>query len=106
QNLQAETAKLKHDIAKLRAPRQMLHAFPRAIKSRLREKADSLSPASSLSPEFTFKIDETPNSVQTLWPEGKSERFEGLAFSTSGDTLGVATADTNSVLLYRRTRKV
>jgi DNA-binding beta-propeller fold protein YncE len=35
-------------------------------------------------------------------PTGKSERFEGLAFSASGNRLGVATADTNAVLLFRR----
>lgn len=103
QNQTAEVERLKHDIARIRAPRQMLRALPGVITNRLRDKIDQLSGISSSSPGFTLKIDETPDSVQNLWPEGKSERFEGLAFSTSGDTLGVATADTNSVLLYRRT---
>lgn len=49
-----------------------------------------------------LKIDEQLDSIQHLVPSGKLERFEGLAFSTSGDTLGVATADTNAVLLFRR----
>lgn len=103
QNQTAEIERLKHDIARIRAPRQMLRSLPGVITNRLRDKIDQLSGISSSSPGFTLKIDEAPDSVQTLWPEGKSERFEGLAFSTSGDTLGVATADTNSVLLYRRT---
>lgn len=103
QNQTAEIERLKHDIARIRAPRQMLRALPAIITNRLREKIDELSGVSSSSPSFTLKINETPDSVQNLWPEGKSERFEGLAFSTSGDTLGVATADTNAVLLYRRT---
>jgi hypothetical protein len=30
------------------------------------------------------------------------QRFEGVSFSTSGDLLGIATADTNSILLFRR----
>ncbi len=98
----AEIDKLKHDIARSRAPRQMLRAFPGAIASRLREKIDQLSGVSSSSPGFKFEIDEDPGLVQNLRPERKQERFEGLAFSTAGDTLGVATADTNAVLLYRR----
>jgi hypothetical protein len=52
-----------------------------------------------LSPS-NLRISEKP--LQHLAPTGKSERFEGLAFSTSGSTLGVATADTNAVLLFRR----
>jgi len=31
-----------------------------------------------------------------------SQRAEGIAFSSSGDTIAVATADTNAVLLFRR----
>lgn len=49
-----------------------------------------------------LKINEKPDSIQRLVPSGKLERFEGLAFSTSGNTLGVAAADTNAVLLFRR----
>lgn len=49
-----------------------------------------------------LEIDERPDSIQHLMPMGELERFEGLAFSTSGNTLGVATADTNAVLLFRR----
>ncbi len=102
ENQRVEIEKLKHDIAKSRSPRQMLRTFPGVITSRLREKIDQLSGMSSSSLGFKFKIDEEPALVQNLRPEGKQERFEGLAFSTTGDTLGVATADTNAVLLYRR----
>lgn len=49
-----------------------------------------------------MEIDERPDSIQHLLPIGELERFEGLAFSTSGNTLGVATADTNAVLMFRR----
>lgn len=49
-----------------------------------------------------FEIDLPSGPVQHLLPAGKSERFEGLAFSASGKTLGVATADTNAVLLFQR----
>lgn len=55
-----------------------------------------------MSQNSIFRINEEPDSVQHLQPTGKLERFEGLAFSTSGNTLGVATADTNAVLLFRR----
>lgn len=41
-------------------------------------------------------------SVQRLTPTGPGERFEGLGFSSSGNVLGVATADTNAVLFFRR----
>ncbi len=50
----------------------------------------------------SLEIEKTPDSIQHLLPTGKLERFEGLAFSMSGNTLGVATADTNTVLLFRR----
>lgn len=97
----AEIERLKHEVARLRAPRQMLRALPGAITKRLRDKIDDVSGISSSSSGFKFEVE--PDSVQNLRPEGKLERFEGLAFSTSGDTLGVATADSNAVLLYRRT---
>lgn len=99
----AEIEKLKHHIARAKSPRQMLRALPGAITKRLSEKIDQLSGVSSSSLGVKFEINEEAGSVQNLRPEGKQERFEGLAFSVSGDTLGVATADTNAVLLYRRT---
>jgi 6-phosphogluconolactonase (cycloisomerase 2 family) len=45
---------------------------------------------------------EGPDSVQNLAPPNSSQRFEGLAFSSSGNTLGVATSDTNTIFLFRR----
>lgn len=42
------------------------------------------------------------DSVQTLLPPSKSQRFEGIAFSSSGNMLAVATSDTNTVFLFRR----
>lgn len=101
QALEIET--LKQHIARLQSPRQMLRALPKAVAKRFREKIDDVSGISSSSPDVEFKVDNRPGSIQNLRPEGKLERFEGLAFSTSGDILGVATADTNAVLLYRRT---
>jgi DNA-binding beta-propeller fold protein YncE len=49
-----------------------------------------------------IEIDATDSSVQHLSPPDTSQRFEGIAFSSSGNTIGVATADTNMVLLFRR----
>lgn len=98
-----EIESLKHHVARLQAPRHMLRALPGSIAKRAREKIDDLTGISSSHPGFSFKVDDKPDSVQNLRPEGKLERFEGLAFSTSGEVLGVATADTNAVLLYRRT---
>jgi DNA-binding beta-propeller fold protein YncE len=72
--------------------RQFITAHPRRSKQRRFPLSHSLN----------FKIDEKPDSIQHLVPTGKSERFEGLAFSTSGNTLGIATADTNAVLLFRQ----
>lgn len=40
--------------------------------------------------------------VQNLAPPDKAQRFEGIAFSSSGNIMGVATADTDTVYLYRR----
>src|SRR5688572_11975594 len=49
-----------------------------------------------------IEIEATDHSVQNLAPPNKLQRFEGIAFSPSGSTIGVATSDTNSVLLFRR----
>lgn len=48
------------------------------------------------------EIDAAQGSVQTLAPPSDLQRFEGVAFSTSGNILGVATADTDAVFLFRR----
>lgn len=45
-------------------------------------------------------IDSAP--TQTLRMPGKMRRAEGIAFSTTGDVIAVATADGNSVFLFRR----
>lgn len=49
-----------------------------------------------------FEIDANDDSVQTLAPPSNSQRFEGIAFSSSGNILAVATSDTNTVFLFRR----
>src|SRR6266498_353491 len=49
-----------------------------------------------------FEIDATGDLVQSLAPPSTSQRFEGIAFSSSGNIIGVATSDTNTVFLFRR----
>lgn len=49
-----------------------------------------------------FRIDVQPGLVQHLRPKRQNQRFEGLGFSPDGWILAAATADTNSVLLFRR----
>ena len=49
-----------------------------------------------------FEIDSSPASVQRILPQSRSERFEGVDFSASGDIVAIATSETNSVLLFRR----
>jgi len=51
---------------------------------------------------FAFEIDGSPKAVQQIVPPSRSERFEGIDFSTSGNVLAIATSDTNDVLLFRR----
>ena len=48
------------------------------------------------------EVDTNPTSVQRIMPPSRSERFEGVGFSCSGNTLAIATSETNSVLLFRR----
>src|SRR5262245_948038 len=48
-----------------------------------------------------IEIDSDP--VQCLIPPSSLQRFEGVAFSSSGNILGVVTADTNMVYLFRST---
>jgi hypothetical protein len=48
------------------------------------------------------EVDATPASVQRIMPPNRSERFEGVDFSASGNFLAIATPETNSVLLFRR----
>ena len=49
-----------------------------------------------------IEIEATEHLVQNLAPPDKKQRFEGVAFSSSGNIMGVATADTDTVYLYRR----
>lgn len=48
------------------------------------------------------EVDTNPTSVQRIMPPSRSARFEGVGFSGSGNTLAIATSETNSVLLFRR----
>jgi DNA-binding beta-propeller fold protein YncE len=48
------------------------------------------------------EIESSDSSVQNLAPPNNLQRFEGIAFSTSGNIIGVATSDTNTVFLFRR----
>lgn len=48
------------------------------------------------------EIEATDGSVQNLAPPNQLQRFEGIAFSTSGNIIGVATSDTNTVFLFRK----
>ena len=41
------------------------------------------------------------NLVQRIAPVIRSERFEGIDFSLSGNTLAIATSESNEVLLFR-----
>lgn len=49
-----------------------------------------------------IEIEGADHSVQNLAPPNNSQRFEGIAFSPSGDRVGVATSDTNTVFLFRK----
>jgi DNA-binding beta-propeller fold protein YncE len=49
-----------------------------------------------------FEINARDDSVQSLAPPSKSQRFEGIAFSSSGNIIAVATSETNIVFLFRR----
>jgi DNA-binding beta-propeller fold protein YncE len=49
-----------------------------------------------------FEIDVGHDQVQHLAPPSELQRFEGVAFSSSGNIIGVASADTNTVFLFRR----
>src|SRR5258705_11993329 len=51
---------------------------------------------------FGVEIEGTDHSVQTLAPPDNLQRFEGIAFSSSGKTIGVATSDTNTIFLFRK----
>ena len=49
-----------------------------------------------------IEIETSDYSVQSLAPPNNLQRFEGIAFSTSGNIIGVATSDTNTVFLFRK----
>jgi 6-phosphogluconolactonase (cycloisomerase 2 family) len=53
-------------------------------------------------PGFNFDLESRV--VQQIAPPSSSERFEGVAFSPSGDIIATATSDTNAVLLFRRAK--
>jgi DNA-binding beta-propeller fold protein YncE len=49
-----------------------------------------------------FEFDLSVDSVQTLRMPGGVHRSEGIAFSSSGNIIAIATSDTNTVFLFRR----
>jgi hypothetical protein len=49
-----------------------------------------------------FEIDAGGDPIQILTPPNEFQRFEGVAFSSSGNVLSVAAIGHSSVLLYRR----
>lgn len=49
-----------------------------------------------------IEIEAPDHSIQSLAPPDHQQRFEGIAFAPSGNTIGVATSDTNTVFLFRR----
>ena len=50
-----------------------------------------------------FEIDASgDDAVQSISPRDSSDRYEGIAFSSSGNLLAVAGSDTNQVFLFRR----
>src|SRR5688572_27756950 len=49
-----------------------------------------------------IEIEAAAQPIQNLAPPNNLQRFEGIAFSPSGNTIGVATSDTNTVFLFRR----
>jgi DNA-binding beta-propeller fold protein YncE len=52
--------------------------------------------------DFRLQVGARVDSVQRLAPPPNNlHRFEGIAFSSSGNTLAVATSDTDTVLLFR-----
>jgi len=53
-------------------------------------------------PSSHFEIDADPPFVQLIVPLDATERFEGVGLSSSGDILGVATSENDTVLLFRR----
>ncbi len=55
--------------------------------------------------EAGFAIVGDGDAVQTIVPESDIPRYEGIAFSTTGDRIAIATSEGNAVLLYRRDAK-
>jgi DNA-binding beta-propeller fold protein YncE len=53
-------------------------------------------------PKMFLEFDAGDCSVQSLVPPNRWQRFEGIAFSPTGNVIGVATSDTNAVLLFRK----
>jgi DNA-binding beta-propeller fold protein YncE len=49
-----------------------------------------------------IEINPTPDSIQSLALPSKLQRCEGIAFSSSGNIIAVATSDTDEVFLFRR----
>ena len=52
------------------------------------------------SAEATFEMDH--KAVQQIVPPNGAERFEGIGFSSSGNTMAIATSESKNILLFRR----
>jgi DNA-binding beta-propeller fold protein YncE len=58
-----------------------------------------ISDKTGMSGNSRFEVDDL---VQSLASPNTAQRFEGIAFSSSGNVIAVATADTNTVFLFQR----
>jgi DNA-binding beta-propeller fold protein YncE len=76
-------------------PIQFIHTF----ESR---EDDFVRSENSRASNSVIEIESTDLSVQSISPANKLDRFEGIAFSCSGRILGIATSESNTILLFRR----
>src|SRR3982750_4785183 len=64
--------------------------------------ADQRHRRTAASAQVSARMHMHGSSIPSLKPRTSSERFEGIAFSTSGNIIGVADPDSNAVHLFRR----
>jgi DNA-binding beta-propeller fold protein YncE len=66
----------------------------------MRERLESQGGATGGGSGVEFEVGDA---IQTIRPPGASERCEGIAFSSSGGIMAVASPDTGTVFFFRRT---
>jgi len=90
------------DRQQRRSPRRVITLQVIPARGRARNLRRRGRPDAGTHPRPASEVDSRADTARSLALSGKAQRSEGVAYSSAGDVIAVATSDTNTVFLFRR----